>query len=759
MALFFHPEDRTISTLSPYTGDGATTEFDITFNYGSVSTVKATVDGVEAPFTFINSSRIAFDTAPASGAEIRIFRQTNVATAAVDFADGAIIRADDLDAAIGQSRDRAEELGSELDDLYGRAIKVPAGEAAAGLVTAASRANKLAAWNGDGDFVPVEMALAVPSLASSITTDDGGDVQSALDKRPLFDIRGMVGGDGEIAAALGLVKAAGGRAFIAAGSYTLAAELEIGSFQIEAHPQAIIAPSASFSGLYLLTSTGSFTALPALSGDLSAGGLTAVFTAAHGLAEGDWFIIYDPTNGSFNGARDYYRDGEWCQVREVTDATTVKVSRPLNGGYAAATVEVYRANLNTPSIRGGRWEHGAQRAFLFTGCTGQLTREIVTTGACNQAIYIDRCVNWTAHSQDVFNSGVGGGEDYGIVVGNSQHGRLSGGRVYGRRHGIAMGGDDVICSVPNRDVLATALRIENDPTADAFAADLHGNCSYSGYVDCQIYGGGSIGGLSPIYRGSSIFAGASGIVLSVDEFKGGLVDLRRIEMTTTVINVAGGAGIVEFGAVAAYFNVNTTDDVTLLLEDFVLNAPSLAANEVLVRMDNAGSDAAFSPRIRRGTFLTAGNALRILETNKTGVGGTAASKGIIVEDFVPELPAGSRYHLATGGHYLDFPHRLPVQKVVWDATTANPADVRVVSAGQTFDVPYPRLPHAIVGAPGSQDGSTFDPQLGSATGIGVSYIFSADATSIRLAIRSSDSSNFGVDLPFRVSGTVGLREL
>lgn len=140
-----------MSTISSYVGDGSTTQFDITFDYNDDSeAVKAKVGGVETLFTFVNPSRVEFETAPASGVEVRIYRRTDVTTARVDFEDGAIIRAPDLDAAIAQARLRTEELGSEVDDVNVRAIKVPLGEAEIVLPSPGDRANKFLSFLPDG---------------------------------------------------------------------------------------------------------------------------------------------------------------------------------------------------------------------------------------------------------------------------------------------------------------------------------------------------------------------------------------------------------------------------------------------------------------------------------------------------------------------------------------------------------------------------------------------------------------------------------
>lgn len=153
-----------MSTISAYTGDGSTTQFDITFTYRSASTVKASLDGVETEaFSFVNPSRIAFDVAPADGAEIKIFRRTPVASPEVEFEDGAIIRGDDLNAAVAQPRERVEELDSAVTDISSAAIRAPAGETIDALPDADTRANKYVVFDADG----------VPSVSSGTGTDAG----------------------------------------------------------------------------------------------------------------------------------------------------------------------------------------------------------------------------------------------------------------------------------------------------------------------------------------------------------------------------------------------------------------------------------------------------------------------------------------------------------------------------------------------------------------------------------------------------------
>lgn len=135
--------------------------------------MKATVSGVDAPFAFVNPSRLEFDTAPVSGAEIRIFRQTDVSSPSVDFTDGAIVRGDDLDAAVEQPRARAEELGDQFTDLSGRAVKVQPGEEPVVFPTAAERLGKFLAFGLDGTPIPSSGTGADAGLRADLLDEEG----------------------------------------------------------------------------------------------------------------------------------------------------------------------------------------------------------------------------------------------------------------------------------------------------------------------------------------------------------------------------------------------------------------------------------------------------------------------------------------------------------------------------------------------------------------------------------------------------------
>ena len=71
--------------------------FNIPFDYIEQSEISVFVDGVSTSFTFTSSNVIDITPAPAQGAVIRIARDTNLTSRAVDFASGAVLTEEDLD--------------------------------------------------------------------------------------------------------------------------------------------------------------------------------------------------------------------------------------------------------------------------------------------------------------------------------------------------------------------------------------------------------------------------------------------------------------------------------------------------------------------------------------------------------------------------------------------------------------------------------------------------------------------------------------
>ena len=80
-----------------YTGNNSTTDYSFTFPYLKTADIKVTLDAVATTaYTLPNSTTVRFNTAPGTGVDIHIYRETDVDTAKAVFAAGSSIRAADL---------------------------------------------------------------------------------------------------------------------------------------------------------------------------------------------------------------------------------------------------------------------------------------------------------------------------------------------------------------------------------------------------------------------------------------------------------------------------------------------------------------------------------------------------------------------------------------------------------------------------------------------------------------------------------------
>jgi hypothetical protein len=99
-------------SYTAFTGNGSTTQYAVSFPYIRREHVAVTVAGVPSTFTWVNSSLIQMDAAPAAAAAVRVYRTTPISAPLVDFADGATLVAADLDTNSRQSI----YIQQELDD-------------------------------------------------------------------------------------------------------------------------------------------------------------------------------------------------------------------------------------------------------------------------------------------------------------------------------------------------------------------------------------------------------------------------------------------------------------------------------------------------------------------------------------------------------------------------------------------------------------------------------------------------------------------
>ena len=87
----------TVTIENLYTGDGSTTDRSFTFPYLDTTDIKVSLDGVATTaYSLLNATTVRFNSAPANGVAIRIYRDTAFATPKATFYPGSAIRANDL---------------------------------------------------------------------------------------------------------------------------------------------------------------------------------------------------------------------------------------------------------------------------------------------------------------------------------------------------------------------------------------------------------------------------------------------------------------------------------------------------------------------------------------------------------------------------------------------------------------------------------------------------------------------------------------
>lgn len=199
------------------------------------------------------------------------------------------------------------------------------------------------------------------------------------------------------------------------------------------------------------------------------------------FSPGDVGVIYNPQDYSFSAFRRYYRAGEFFDVDRV-DARSLSLTAPLFDGYRQGAVEVARIEAITGYVRDIdiRSQGGPESLIVIDYADGfELTNPVVR-GANNSAVVISRSVRCRVIGPDIENVGAGG-DDYGVVFSNSQNCRLSAGKVFARRHPVAIGGSDQPNGVPCRDIVIGQATLRNDSASAVHSADLHGNTEKCGY--------------------------------------------------------------------------------------------------------------------------------------------------------------------------------------------------------------------------------------------------------------------------------------
>ena len=158
-------------TQNTYTGNGSNTNFSITFEYLKQADVKASIDGTATTaFTLSNATTLSFNTAPANGAAVRIFRDTDISSLKATFFPGSAIKAEDLNDNFTQNNFATQETDNEV--IAANTTAASAVTTAQGAVTTANAAT-VTAGNA------VTTANAATATANTASTNASNAVTTA----------------------------------------------------------------------------------------------------------------------------------------------------------------------------------------------------------------------------------------------------------------------------------------------------------------------------------------------------------------------------------------------------------------------------------------------------------------------------------------------------------------------------------------------------------------------------------------------------
>ena len=174
------------TTSVSYTGNGSTTNYSFTFQYIKQSDIKASLDGTATTaFTFANATTLSFNTAPANGVAIKIFRETDDSSINATFFAGSAIKAEDLNDNFEQTLFISQE-SNNLATAASSDVATAVSDSATALSTAnTASTNATNALNAVNNVVDVTTVANVASLPGS---------PSDLDRVEITDSTGATNG-------------------------------------------------------------------------------------------------------------------------------------------------------------------------------------------------------------------------------------------------------------------------------------------------------------------------------------------------------------------------------------------------------------------------------------------------------------------------------------------------------------------------------------------------------------------------------------
>lgn len=489
-------------------------------------------------------------------------------------------------------------------------------------------------------------------------------------------------GDTDLSIILPIYEALGLKAVQLHGEYLVSDQIKQGNLHLQG--PAKLTQAGNFRSL--LHAQGALEKLPRLKSSLVEGIARIEFARPHGLSVNDLLGIYDPNDGSWHGGRRYYRAGEICEIVRA-DTNTVTVKRPLVDTYASQSVDCFLIRAKSPSLSDIEFETTTAVPVEYDICRDIIIDKPKGITLASRQMRISRSYNFAVDTPFMNGLGVGAATDYCIVVANSQHGRINGGNLYGRRHPISLGGGDYEMSVPCDDIKVIGSTLSNGQMVDC--ADFHGNVRNSQYIGCEIHGSIKFGGKNNGYRSCTVGANGNGVCLNASEILGGRHFAIDCDFSTFKDPREAVRGIFDVGGNAdGVVDLNSKEDCSFVIRGGSLKARNLSKSTSLLRFYNRGSRKKINFNIS-GIMFDVDNPITVLATNN--ISGNAMSDYIVVDGLI-NLPAGSSLVVHAGNpDYLNVPHRVQSQRGS-ELLTAEQGEHIKSGDPVRFAYQYPRAP-------------------------------------------------------------------
>lgn len=361
---------------------------------------------------------------------------------------------------------------------------------------------------------------------------------------------------------------------------------------------------------YVVFNGGALTALPDLLVNAVSGATQVQFASAHGLAVGDWFCVFNPTNFSFSAYKADYWDGQWFRVAELAASNVVKTYQTVLRNYVAVSMDCYKHPGTQIQISGpGKIiikESQVNNAGLNSKAGFHALRlvdpdlsKVQSTQSDYGSALIQQCIGMHGTGYKCRQSSVREpGYNYGIVIIGCEDMDITG-DFNAYNHAVVIGGGLEHGDVPSRYIKVIG-NIRNHPTSLIGAANFHGHCEYceiGGLIDGGVSGGGDYIKVSGVVRWR---AGQVGFY--ADEMRGANIDLSYTHWES----LAATAGIFDIGGVGSdALNALMVAPGTIDMRGIVVNAPN-ATRGVYIR--NRGSVQTVHVDLQDARFRMAGGA-------------------------------------------------------------------------------------------------------------------------------------------------------